>query len=70
MEMHLRAKRATKAQIGDRTFRFMAGETIHTESSRKFTSDMIEGLAKASGWTVAKIDVSPEPSVALALLRA
>ena len=70
MEMHLRVQRATKAQIGDRTFRFMAGETIHTESSRKFTPDMIEGLAKASGWTVAKIDVSPEPSVALALLRA
>ena len=47
----------------------MEGETIHTESSRKFTPDAIAAMAGAAGWTVTRVDVSPEPSVALSLLR-
>ncbi|WP_428155143.1 ergothioneine biosynthesis protein EgtB [Brevundimonas sp.] len=70
MEMHLQAVTPTTARIGDKTFRFMSGETIHTESSRKFTSDTVEAMAKASSWSLVRIDMSPEPSVALALLRA
>lgn len=70
MEMHLQAVTPTTVRIGDQSFRFMSGETIHTESSRKFTPDTVEAMAKASGWSVVRIDVSPEPSVALVLLRA
>ncbi|MFN7130329.1 MAG: L-histidine N(alpha)-methyltransferase, partial [Brevundimonas sp.] len=70
MEMHLQAQASTTARVGDQAFRFMAGETIHTESSRKFTQDSVADLAAASGWSVVRFDVSPEPCVALALLRA
>jgi dimethylhistidine N-methyltransferase len=70
MEMHLQAIAPTTARIGDRTFRFVTGETIHTESSRKFTPGSIQAMAAASGWTVVRIDTSPAPSVALAVLRA
>jgi dimethylhistidine N-methyltransferase len=70
MEMHLQAVVPTTVRIGDRTFRFMSGETIHTESSRKFTPESVEAMAAASGWSVVRIDVSPEPRVALAVLRA
>ncbi|MFN7112603.1 MAG: ergothioneine biosynthesis protein EgtB [Brevundimonas sp.] len=70
MEMHLQAVASTTARVGDQAFRFMAGETIHTESSRKFTQDSVAALAAASGWSVVRFDVSPEPCVALALLRA
>ena len=69
MEMHLRAIAPTTARIDGRTFRFLEGETIHTESSRKFTPETIRSMAEAAGWSVSRIDVSPEPSVALSLLR-
>ena len=68
--MHLQAIAPTTAHVGGRTFRFMTGETIHTESSRKFTPGSIQAMAAASGWTVVRIDTSPAPSVALAVLRA
>jgi len=68
MEMHLEAARASTVHIGDRAFDFVAGETIHTESSRKFTSDSLAAMATAAGWTMTSFEVSPQPSVALALL--
>lgn len=68
MEMHLEATRACTVQIGDRRFDFAAGETIHTESSRKFTSDSVSAMAMSAGWRMASFEVSPQPSVALALL--
>ncbi|MFN6983047.1 MAG: ergothioneine biosynthesis protein EgtB [Brevundimonas sp.] len=69
MEMHLQAVESTTVRIGSDNFRFMAGETIHTESSRKFTEDTVTALAAASGWTLARFDISPDPAVALAVLR-
>lgn len=68
MEMHLRSSRDQTVVVGDRSFAFAAGETIHTESSRKFTRETIEVLAKASGWTLVSFDESARPSVALAVL--
>lgn len=70
MEMHLVATRPMTAKIAGDTVRFQAGETIHTESSRKFTETMIQDLARESGWTLIRFDVGLAPSVALALLRA
>lgn len=69
MEMHLVATRAMTVDVGDRRFRFAAGETIHTESSRKFTQETLRAMVEAAGWTVVRFDVSAEPSVAMVLLR-
>lgn len=68
IEMHLEALRPMTVHVGDRSFRFAAGETIHTENSRKFTREAVAGLATSSGWNLARFDASPEPSVALAVL--
>ncbi len=70
MEMHLRASRAMTVRIGDAAINFEAGETIHTESSRKFSRASLTEMAEAAGWRVAAFETSPAPSVALALLSA
>jgi dimethylhistidine N-methyltransferase len=69
MEMHLVATRPMTVHVGDHRFRFAAGETIHTESSRKFTEASLRGMVEAAGWTVVRFDVSAEPSVAMVMLR-
>lgn len=70
MEMHLRATRPMTVRLGKLAFRFAEGETIHTESSRKFDEASITQLAKAAGWKLAAFEVSPDPAVGLALLVA
>ena len=70
MEMHLETTRDMTVEIGGRRIAFTRGETIHTESSRKYTEASVRDLAAAAGWTVAGFEVSPAPSVALALLEA
>lgn len=70
MEMHLEASRDMTVQFDGRTIAFRRGETIHTESSRKYTADSVRELAEAAGWTVAGFETSPDPAVALALLEA
>lgn len=68
IEMHLRAERDMTVRIGGETFDFAAGETIHTESSRKFTQGSVAAMAEAAGWRVAEFRAGPSPSVALAVL--
>ncbi|MBU1324582.1 MAG: ergothioneine biosynthesis protein EgtB [Alphaproteobacteria bacterium] len=70
VEMHLESKRPQTVHVGGRSFGFDAGETIHTESSRKFTEASLRETAAAAGWALVRLDVSPDPSVALALLAA
>ena len=70
MEMHLRAARDMEVRIGGAMIQFVAGETIHTESSRKFTEASVTAMAKAAGWRVVSFQKSPDPSVALVLLAA
>ena len=70
MEMHLVASRDMEVEIDGRPIAFAEGETIHTESSRKFTEASVRELAAASGWTVAAFEQGPAPAVALALLEA
>ncbi|HYC75214.1 ergothioneine biosynthesis protein EgtB [Brevundimonas sp.] len=69
MEMHLVATRDMTVEIDGRVIAFRKGETIHTESSRKFTEASVRELAAASGWTIAAFEAGTEPSVALALLE-
>ena len=70
MEMHLRAERDMTVHVGEIAIAFAAGETIHTESSRKFTRETVAAMAEASGWRMAAFETSAEPSVALALFAA
>lgn len=55
VEMHLVSLDSRVVEVGGRKFRFRAGETIHTESSRKYDVDAFATLAVLSGWQVAKI---------------
>jgi dimethylhistidine N-methyltransferase len=70
MEMHLEATRDMTVLFDDRRIAFRRGETIHTESSRKYTEESVRELAEAAGWTVVAFETSPDPAVALALLEA
>ena len=70
MEMHLKAARAMTVRLGKLAFRFAEGETIHTESSRKFDQASVKALARAAGWGLEGFEVGPDPAVGLALLVA
>jgi dimethylhistidine N-methyltransferase len=51
IEMHLASRRRQKVRVAGKSFDFRAGETIHTESSHKFTLATFSGLARGAGWT-------------------
>jgi dimethylhistidine N-methyltransferase len=51
IEMHLIAKKAQTVRVLGRSFSFRAGETIHTESSYKYSLARFKALAQGSGWT-------------------
>lgn len=70
MEMHLEATREMTVDLAGKRIAFLRGETIHTESSRKYTEASVRELAQAAGWTVSGFEVSDAPAVALALLEA
>ena len=42
------------ASIGQRRFHFREGETIHTESSRKYDREGFGALAERAGWRVSQ----------------
>ena len=69
MEMHLEARRDLVVHVAGRRIAFAAGETLHTENSRKFTAASTADLAEAAGWRMADFRVGPAPAVALALLE-
>ena len=50
IEMHLVSRAPQSVRVLGRTFRFAAGETIHTEVSCKYTIDEFRLLARAAGW--------------------
>ena len=70
MEMHLRSAIDQRVHIGGMAVDFMAGETIHTESSRKYREQTVREMAESAGWTVAHFEAGPAPSVAIAILEA
>lgn len=59
IEMHLVSLAQQTVAIDGRSFRFAAGETIHTESSRKYDLDGFASLAKLGGWRVDSIWTDP-----------
>jgi dimethylhistidine N-methyltransferase len=50
IEMHLISRKALTARVLDKNFSFRAGESIHTESSYKYSLDRFTALARGSGW--------------------
>ncbi len=49
VEMHLRSAIDQEVRINGRTFRFAAGETIHSENSHKYDVEDFQALAKRAG---------------------
>jgi uncharacterized SAM-dependent methyltransferase len=52
IEMHLIAKKAQSVRILGQNFSFRPGESIHTESSYKYSLERFTALARHSGWSV------------------
>jgi dimethylhistidine N-methyltransferase len=50
IEMHLISRKAQTVRLLGRSFSFRAGESIHTESSYKYSLDRFTALARDSGW--------------------
>lgn len=55
IEMHLVSGRAQTVRIGDESFEFAAGETIHTENSYKYDVEQFRALAGRAGFTARKL---------------
>jgi dimethylhistidine N-methyltransferase len=70
IEMHLVSRTAQAARLGDRTIRFRAGETIHTENSYKHTAAGFRALAEKAGWSPAAFWTDPHALFSLHLLEA
>ena len=65
VEMHLVSLKQQAATIAGQRFAFRPGETIHTESSRKYSMQSFSWLAMQSGWRVDAIWTDPQQRFAL-----
>jgi dimethylhistidine N-methyltransferase len=50
IEMHLASLKRQKVKVAGECFEFRAGETIHTESSYKYSIESLSALARGVGW--------------------
>lgn len=55
IEMHLVSTAAQQIRVGGQTFTFAAGETIHTETSRKYEVATFGALAAEAGWSLSEV---------------
>jgi len=51
IEMHLVSQVAQQVHVGEETFSFAAGESVHTENSHKYSRQRFEALAATAGWS-------------------
>ncbi|MGM0433948.1 MAG: L-histidine N(alpha)-methyltransferase [Pseudomonadota bacterium] len=70
VEMHLRFREDQDVTIDDQTLRFIAGTSIHTESSYKFTRPQLQDLLEDTGFALRHWWETPEPRFALCLADA
>jgi dimethylhistidine N-methyltransferase len=54
IEMHLISKKSQTVRMLGTSIAFRAGESIHTESSYKYSIERFAALARGSGWSVRK----------------
>jgi L-histidine Nalpha-methyltransferase len=69
IEMHLVSRTAQTVLVGGQAIQFARGETIHTESSYKYTVDGFRDLAVRGGWLPTQVWTDPESLFSLHLLR-
>jgi dimethylhistidine N-methyltransferase len=69
IEMHLVSLGEQTVSVAGRSFVFDDGETIHTESSRKYSVESFSELATQSGWAVSAVWTDPARRFALFGLR-
>ncbi|MDP4024580.1 L-histidine N(alpha)-methyltransferase [Methylobacterium sp. NEAU 140] len=69
IEMHLVASVAQTVRVGGDRFAFAAGETIHTESSYKYTLASFGALARRAGWEPATAWTDPAGLFSVHALR-
>jgi len=60
IEMHLESQADQNVLVCDRVIAFAAGETIHTESSYKYTVESFQALAATAGWSPAAVWTDPK----------
>ncbi len=59
IEMHLASLKRQKVKVAGECFDFRAGETIHTESSYKYSVESLGALARGVGWLPAGVWTDP-----------
>lgn len=69
VEMHLESRIEQSVTVAGRSFRFAAGETIHTENSYKYTREGFAALAARSGWDTAACWTDPAELFSVHFLR-
>lgn len=60
VEMHLVSMCDQDVHIGERSFHFTQGDSIHTECSYKYTVERFHALARDAGWLAEQVWVDPE----------
>ena len=68
IEMHLVSRCNHRVNVAGETIRFLAGESIHTENSYKFTEPNLACLAASAGWRLAKSWTDPARLFSVLLL--
>lgn len=68
IEMHLVSNIAQEVSIGANSFHFAKGESLHTESSHKFTRETLNQLAGSSGWEIGDFWTDDDEQFALLVL--
>ncbi len=70
VEMHLVSLDGRVVSVCGQQFAFREGETIHTESSRKYALDSFHSLAKTGGWRLSRAWLDEEDRFAVLGLEA
>ena len=69
IEMHLVSRAAQTVRVGSESFAFAEGETIHTESSYKYTLATFRALAERAGWSWLTAWTDPQALFSVHALR-
>ena len=62
IEMHLVSTQAQSAVVDGQSFDFAAGESIHTETSRKYGIKTLSAIVESAGWYIEEMWTDPRQS--------
>jgi L-histidine N-alpha-methyltransferase len=62
VEMHLVSLEAQTVRVDGRSFHFAAGETTHTETSRKYSIRTLSAIVESAGWYIDDMWTDPQQS--------